>query len=389
MGHTLRTTGEVVEAMRTSHRSIVGLVAAVLLVLACGEADSGALLSDGTSEQEGQALDLSTTDEDRASPGDGSIDAPSTGTTASLRADAETATEGRGSSETTDATNTTDTTDTTDTTETTDSANGDGDTTRASDLPAELTEELFAFAAGVDPEFRIIVRVARSPTEQGSLAGHRVDEPPQLPAGRYWIRFTIENLDSLGTITDMNVSGLEPTPGPLGTDVCTLERPIPPSGTGTCVVGGESGFVVEPRAEFTFSATALGHRQGASSGRYFKPPIPTDLPYDDAPFSFVMVFDTTSGTRVDGRSFTTEVNMVTENVRLAKAIRVDCRDSFPRGFSELGLSPEAGEPRLLAHVIATFDAEGSGIGSCSSIPTIDFEYTRDTNSDFQVRYQVA
>lgn len=258
-------------------------------------------------------------------------------------------------------------------------------TTTTVPLPAVIAEGVFAFASGVDPEFRILARVANSPNGPWQLAGHR-SEVPTLKPGKFWIQFTIDNLDSLGTLVDVEVAGTAPDPGPLGTDVCTVAGPIPPNGTTTCLVGGGDGFDVAAIGEFFFTATGMGSRQGTAPGAYFNPPIPTSLAYDGAPHSLTMVFDTSAGIRIDGKAFTPTVNLTTANVQLAKPLRIDCQDEFPGGFSAVGGSPAPGEPGVLAFVIATFADDGSPAGSCSRIPTRNLEFTRDLNSDFTIRY---
>ena len=67
-----------------------------------------------------------------------------------------------------------------------------------------------------------------------------LDPKPQLTSTQYWVRFTITNQDSLGQITEFELSGAPPDPGPLSANICPLSSPLGVGGSLTCVVGGSS-----------------------------------------------------------------------------------------------------------------------------------------------------
>lgn len=253
-------------------------------------------------------------------------------------------------------------------------------------LPPAIAVAAFAFASGTTPRIDVAVAVAESPT--GPWIPAEFDDPtPTITAPKYWVQFTITNLDSLGTVTEVNISGEVPDGGPLGSDICSLDEPLGVAEQTTCVVGGAEGFDTDPAgAEHFFTAVGEGFRQGTADEVYFDPPIPDSVAYNDAPYGFVLVFGTTEGLRIDGESHSPDVDIDLDGVNLSLPVRVDCSDDFPSGVSATGGSPTAGEPPMVAFVMAEFDSDGSRLGSCSLIPQRPLTFVLDGGSDSSYVY---
>jgi hypothetical protein len=191
-------------------------------------------------------------------------------------------------------------------------------------------------------------------------------------------------------VTDVDISGTPPDPGPIGIDVCQLAAPIPVAEASTCVLGGPDGFDVTPGgAEHDFSAEGQGFRQGVAPEVYFKPPIPEVLGYDDAPYRFVLVFDQDTGVRLDGTAHAANVTIDLAGLNLSMPVPIDCSDLFPGGVSSSGGSPTASETKLVAFVIATFAADGSSTGSCDEIPKQVLPFLLDGASDSSFTYATS
>ena len=233
-------------------------------------------------------------------------------------------------------------------------------------LPPQIAQVAFAFATGDDP--RVLVRVSVGETPEGPWSPAGFSEPtPTLTGSSYWVRFDITNVDQLNAVlTDIDISGFD-AGSFLGEDICELEAPVPRDGEAVCVIGGSDGLPVQPGGnQVDFVVGGSGPRQGEPE-RWFDPPIPTSLEFEGARNSFVLVFDTTEGFRVDGTADGSEV----EIDGISGSVRLDCT----------GGSPFDGEPGLKAHVIENFSANGDREGRCEDIPTGELEFFPDFDSD--------
>jgi hypothetical protein len=232
-------------------------------------------------------------------------------------------------------------------------------------LPPIIAQVGFAFATGDDP--RVLVRVSVAETPDGPwLPAGIFDPTPTLSGPSYWVRFDITNVDRLNAVlTDLNISGFE-VGSPFGGDVCELEAPLPKDGEATCIIGG---FPVQPGPnDVDFDVSGVGPRQGEPE-RWFDPPIPTSLEFAGAGNSFVLVFDTTEGLRVDGTADSSQVEI--DIGGLSGTVRLDCA----------GGSPFGGTPGLKAYVIESFSAAGDRVGRCSEIPSAVLDFFPDSDSD--------
>jgi hypothetical protein len=253
-------------------------------------------------------------------------------------------------------------------------------------LPPVIAEVAFAFATGDDPRILVEVEVGESPEGPWSPAGF-ADPLPTLSSPRFWVRFTVTNVDQLGAVlTDLEISGSD-TGTFLGEDVCALDSPLPPDGQTTCIVGGADGFPVQPGSrQNDFTAEGVGDRQGAPN-RWFDPQIPTSLGFQGARNTFLFVFDTPEGTGVGGTADASEVVIEIGGLGLGSPVKVDCSDQFPNGGSATGGSPASGEPALAAYVIENYSAAADRIGGCSFVPTEQLPFNRDGNSDRAFFYE--
>lgn len=237
-------------------------------------------------------------------------------------------------------------------------------------LPPVVAQVGFAFATGDDP--RVLVRVSVGESSGGPwLPAGNFDPTPTLVGPNYWVRFDITNTDGLGAaLTDLDISGFE-AGSPLGSDVCELDAPLSQGETTVCVVGGADGFPVQAEDnDVDFFVSGSGPRQGGPD-RWFDPPIPTSLDFAGARNSFVLVFDTPEGVRIDGTSDGPEVQIDVDGLGLSGTVRVDCT----------GGSPFDGDPGLEAYVIQNFSASGDPVGDCSEIPSQELEFAPDNESD--------
>ncbi|MGH8950783.1 MAG: hypothetical protein ACRDX9_05100 [Acidimicrobiia bacterium] len=232
-------------------------------------------------------------------------------------------------------------------------------------LPPVIAQVAFAFATGDDPRLLVRASVAETPDGPWIPAGN-FDPTPTLSGPSYWVRFDITNVDGLNAVlTDLDISGFE-AGSPLGDDVCELDAPLPKDGTETCILGG---FPVQPGPnDIDFNVSGIGPRQGEPE-RWFDPPIPTSLEFAGARNSFVLVFDTTEGIRVDGTADSSQIEI--DIGGLSGTVRVDCA----------GGSPFGGTPGLKAYLIENFSAGGDRVGGCSEIPTAELEFFPDSDSD--------
>lgn len=229
----------------------------------------------------------------------------------------------------------------------------------------------FDFASGADPQVKVTVEVGTAPDGPWLPAG--VGQTPAIAGPDLWIRFTIENKDFRGPITDLVISGADGDP--LGSNVCPDQAPIPASGTETCIVGALP--VAAGSQSIQFSVTASGEGQTTGDGDWFVPPVEPQG-YLGAPTSFLFVFETSElpheGLVIDGSASGTTVDVDLPG-ELVATISVECA------------SPGAGSGlTLLAHSITTYDADGTPTGGCDSIPTVAFDHTLDDLSDTAVNY---
>jgi hypothetical protein len=238
-------------------------------------------------------------------------------------------------------------------------------------LPPVIAQVGFAFATGDDP--RLLVRVSVGETREGPwLPAGIFDPTPTLSGPSYWVRFHITNVDRLNAVlTDLDISGFE-VGSPLGRDVCDLDAPLPKDGEQTCIIGG---FPVQPGPnDVDFTVSGVGPRQGEPE-RWFDPPIPTTLEFTGAHNSFLLVFDTTEGIRVDGTADASQFEI--DIGGLSGTVRVDCA----------GGSPFGGTPGLKAYVIENFSSAGDRVGECSEIPSAVLDFFPDSDSDDAYFYE--
>lgn len=229
----------------------------------------------------------------------------------------------------------------------------------------------FDFASGSDPQVKVTVEIGTAADGPWLAAGF--GQSPTIIEPEFWIRFTIDNRDSLGAITELDISGTGG--GPLSSNVCPNQVPIPKSTTETCIVGPLP--VVAGAQSIGFSVTASGERQSAGNGQFFSPPLVAPG-YLGAPTSFLFVFETSvsprEGLLIEGRASgsTLDVDLPGE---LVATISVECS------------SPGAGSGfTVLAFSITTYDAAGTPTGGCASIPSVTLNYTLDGLSDMAVNY---
>lgn len=229
----------------------------------------------------------------------------------------------------------------------------------------------FVFASGPGPRISVSVEVSETPDGPWLAAGSA--QNPSITGPEFWIRFTIENRDTRGPITELDISGTDD--GPIGRDVCPDQAPIAALATETCIVGPSP--VVSGDHTIEFTVTASGTAQSAGNGEWFSPPL-VPLGYQDAPTSFLFVFETNElpreGVLIEGTAGgdTVDVDIPGE---LVATISVDC--STPGEGS--------GFP-VVAYSITTYDVDGAPTGGCDSIPTVTFEHTLDDLSDTTVNY---
>ena len=237
-------------------------------------------------------------------------------------------------------------------------------------VPPELLQVAFAFATGDDPRILVEASVGGSPDGPWSPAGLS-DPTPTLTGASYWVRFDITNTDQLNAVlTDLDISGVD-AGSFLGDDICELEAPLPRDGETVCVVGE---FPVQPGDhQSDFVVGGFGPRQGGPD-RWYDPAIPTSLEFEGARHSFVLVFGTPEGLRVDGTADGPEVEI--NDFGVSGSLRLDC----PGG------SPFDGDPALEAYVIENFSAEGSREDPCIGIPTAPLEFFSDGSSDNAYHY---
>jgi len=235
-------------------------------------------------------------------------------------------------------------------------------------VPPVIAQVAFAFATGDDPRVLVRVSVAESPDGPWSPAGFS-DPTPTLTGPSYWVRFDITNVDQLNAVlTDIDISGFD-AGSFLGEDICELEAPVPRDGEAVCVIGGSDGLPVQPGGnQVDFVVGGSGPRQGEPE-RWFDPPIPTSLDFAGARNSFVLVFDTAEGFRVDGTADGSEIEIDIDGV--SGSVRLDCTAGSPFG----------GEPGLKAYVIESFSANGNREGRCEDIPTGELEFFPDFDAD--------
>ena len=236
-------------------------------------------------------------------------------------------------------------------------------------LPPVIAAAVFDFTGGAGS---VLVTVAVGESANGPFfpAGFSADSVPQLGGPRYWVQFTVENLDQLnGTVVGLEISGFDGSD--LGEDVCSLD-PIPVGGSASCVAGGDEGFAVElGQQQNDYFVTAVAERQGFPPDRWIQPPVSTSLEYDGARYSFALLFELseTDGARIDGRSDAASVEIDVPGPELSSPVTIDCSDDFPEGISSTGGSPTPDEAPLVAYVIQSFSAGGDSDGGCARIPT--------------------
>lgn len=238
----------------------------------------------------------------------------------------------------------------------------------------------FAFQSGVDPIFQI--KSAVGPTATGRFDPAGRGENPLVSGREFFIQFTVTNFDEFGTITSFDLAGDPLDPGPLGANLCPQVAPLAPQATTTCVIGPFPA--VQGGDEFGFVASGVGFRQGTGAG-IFDPPLPQSLPYENRLHSFMFVFGTPNGVRIGTSADRVAIDLAT-GVTLSKPLHVDCSDRFPNGISEVGASPDANEPKVLAFVISKFTPAGARDGGCSHFPKIDGLAFKPVLSDDVVRY---
>jgi hypothetical protein len=232
-------------------------------------------------------------------------------------------------------------------------------------VPPVIAQVAFAFASGDDPRVLVEVSVGESPDGPWLPAGFS-DETPTLSGPSYWVRFDITNTDQLNAVlTDLDISGFD-AGSFLGEDICELDAPVPRDGQAVCIIGD---FPVQPGGnQADFVVGGFGPRQGGPD-RWYDPAIPSSLEFGGARNSFVLVFGTEEGLRVDGTADASEVQI--DDFGVSGSVRLDCR----------GSSPFDGEPDLEAYLIESFSADGNRIDGCTNIPTGNLEFFPDFDGD--------
>ena len=240
-------------------------------------------------------------------------------------------------------------------------------------VPPQIAQVAFAFATGDDPRVLVRVSVGESPAGPWLPAGFS-DETPTLTGPSYWVRFDITNTDQLNAVlTDLEISGFD-AGSFLGEDICELDAPLPKDGEAVCIIGE---LPVQPGGnQVDFVVGGIGPRQGEPE-RWFDPPIPTSLEFGGARNSFVLVFDTPEGLRVDGTADSPEIEIDIEGI--SGSVRLDCSEGSPFG----------GEPALKAYVIEHFSSDGDTVNGCNNIPTAPLEFFPDFNGDNAYLYNGA
>ena len=237
-------------------------------------------------------------------------------------------------------------------------------------VPPEILQVAFAFATGDDPRILVEASVGESPDGPWSPAGLS-DPTPTLTGPSYWVRFDVTNTDQLNAVlTDLDITGVD-AGSFLGADICELDAPLPKDGTFACFVGEFPVQAGDHQSDFVVGG--FGPRQGGPE-RWYDPAIPTSLEFGGARHSFVLVFDTPEGLRLDGRADGREIEIDEEGI--SGSLRLDC----PEG------SPFDGDPALEAYVIESFAADGSREDPCIHIPTAELEFFSDGNSDNAYHY---
>lgn len=254
------------------------------------------------------------------------------------------------------------------TTSTTEAASTTSTTIVVADVVAMGT---FDFASGADPQVKVTVEAGTA--QDGTWLAAGFGQNPDITGPDLWIRFTIENLDFRGPITEFDISGTEDEP--LGQNVCPDQAPVAASAVETCIVGPLA--VVAGPQSIGFSVTASGEGQPIGNGEWLTPPLEPPG-YLGAPTSFLFAFETNElpreGLLIEGRASGTTVDVDLPG-ELVATISVECA------------SPGAGSGlTLLAHSITTYDADGTPTGGCDTIPTVTLNYTLDGLSDTEVNY---
>ncbi len=237
-------------------------------------------------------------------------------------------------------------------------------------VPPVIAQVAFAFATGDDP--RVLVRVSVGESHDGPWSPAGLSDPtPTLTGPSYWVRFDVTNTDQLNAVlTDLDITGVD-AGSFLGADICELDAPLPKDGTFACVVGEFPVQAGDHQSDFVVGG--FGPRQGGPE-RWYDPAIPTSLEFGGARHSFVLVFDTPEGLRLDGRADGREIEI--DDQGISGSLRLDC----PQG------SPFDGDPALEAYVIENFAADGSRQDPCIDIPTAELEFFSDGNSDNAYQY---
>jgi hypothetical protein len=237
-----------------------------------------------------------------------------------------------------------------------------------------VAQGTFNFASGADPQVRVTVEVGT--TEDGPWEPAGYGSNPTIDGNEYWIRFTIDNRDSLGVIFALDISGIDGEV--LGTNVCPDQTPIAPETAETCVVGPLP--VALGAHSVPFSVTASGNRQPDGQGGYFSPPLePPD--FQDRPISFLVLFETNTSPReallIEGAASgdSVEVNIPSE---LEASISLDC-----------ATPGEGSEFPVIAYFIIMYDEAGAQTSACEHIPTETLDYTLEGLSDVAVNYTGA
>ncbi|MDH3500446.1 MAG: hypothetical protein OEM97_10010, partial [Acidimicrobiia bacterium] len=238
----------------------------------------------------------------------------------------------------------------------------------------------FDFAGGPGPKFSVAVEVG--PGVDGPWESADLSPGPSLDTSSFFVRFTVQNLDTLGYMTQLQVDS-----DVLGVDLCPnhvseadqLEPDVPAGNPDAVVVCTVGPFQTEPGDQAIAFSTPenAGYRQGDNDCGFFEVPILAP-PASPGEHVFTFYFEPADlcglGPAVSGHAPGSPVDL---GLGLLTATDVDCSDQFngsgggysddPAGSPNLG----NGDPRVVAYSVTTFDGGGAVTGQCSNIPQFD------------------
>lgn len=355
------------------HRSKLGVFAALMLTCALIAAACGGGGEEATDASDvlGTTLTTATT-----SPTSTTAQATTVGTTP-----------------TTGSTTTQATTTTTGATTTTQAPTTTQPTTTT--ILATILAATFEFAGGPGPKFDVAADVG--PTVDGPWQAAVEAAKPQVDTPEFFVRFRIQNLDTLGYMTELNVSS-----SVLGQDLCAgvlsdgdpLVPDVPagtPGARAVCVAGPFPTQAGEQAVPFSTPENA-GYRQGDDRGFFDQGIFPAAAVPGENVFTFY--FEPPAGSMI-GKTVIghTPAASADFGIGLFGPVAVDCSDRFTGsggGYSDVPTgSPNAGngDPAVVAFSITSYDAGGSVTAQCLEIPRFDDPFDAVDGPDNTAHYQ--